>query len=72
MLGEPLNWVGHAKVMSRTVLGKDTACTVERVTGVDGIFVVKRWYKGVLASKSGNLTYGQACREVEFLQTVNS
>lgn len=72
MLGEPLNWVGHATVMSRTVLGKDTACTVERVVGVDGIFVVKRWHKGVLASKSGYLAYDRACAEVNFLKQVSS
>lgn len=72
MLGEPLNWAGHATVMNRTVLGKNTACTVERVTGVDGIFIVKRWHKGALVSKSGILSYEQACREVKFLQEVNS
>lgn len=68
MLGEPLSWSGHPTVMNRTVLGKNTACTIERALGTPGLFVVKHWHKGLLVSKSGALSYDQANRKVKSLQ----
>lgn len=64
----PMTWTHHPFVMGRWKTGESAACTLERVLMDDGLFVVKRWSRGLKVGQTQPMTYESATNFAQSLR----
>lgn len=66
----PMTWTHHSSVLGRWKTGDIAACTLERVAGDDGLFVVKRWAQGLKTGQTQPMTFEGATHFVQSLRVL--